>query len=132
MPLGMKLRLGPVNIVLDGDPAHPPLSKKGHRTPNFCLCLLWPNGRPSQLLLSTCLAISCLEYLQLQMDKLSKHEIVYFSLMRNCSLWLSLELTNRSGARFTKYLTIYHKLIARSTYDSDLQCAKIYRTIIVS
>jgi len=28
-------------------------------------------------------------------------------------------------ARFTKYLTIYHKIYSRSTYDSDLQRAKI-------
>ena len=29
------------------------------------------------------------------------------------------------GARFTKYLTIYHTIIVRSTYDSDLTCAEI-------
>jgi len=28
------------------------------------------------------------------------------------------------GARFTKYLTIYRKIIVRSTYDSDLKSAK--------
>jgi len=49
MPLGAKVGLGPGHIVLYGDPAPP----KGH-TPNFGPCLLWPNGRPSQLLLSTC------------------------------------------------------------------------------
>ena len=35
-----------------------------------------------------------------------------------------------AGARFTKYLTIYHKiilikLVVRSTYDSDLRSAKV-------
>jgi len=49
MPLGTEVGLGPGDIVLDGDPAPP---KKG--TPIFGPYLLWPNGRPSQLLLSTC------------------------------------------------------------------------------
>jgi len=40
------------HIVLDGDPAPP---KKGHSSPPlFGPYLLWPNGHPSQLLLSTC------------------------------------------------------------------------------
>jgi len=51
MPLGTKVGLGPGQIVLDGDPAPP---KKGAQPPIFDPCLLWPNGRPSQLLLSTC------------------------------------------------------------------------------
>jgi len=53
MPLGMEVGLRPCDIVLDWDPAPP---KKGHSThpPLFGPCLLWPNGRPSQLLLSTC------------------------------------------------------------------------------
>jgi len=44
MPLGMEVDLGPGHTVLDGDPA-PRL---------FDPCLLWPNGCPSQLLLSSC------------------------------------------------------------------------------
>ena len=52
MPLGMDVGLGPGHIVLDGDPAPPP--QKGGTPPIFGPCLLWPNGRPSQLLLSTC------------------------------------------------------------------------------
>ena len=47
MPLGMEVGLGPGDIVLDGDPALP---KKGHSTRLFGPCLLWPNGRPFQLL----------------------------------------------------------------------------------
>jgi len=43
IPLGREVSLGPGHIVLDGDSA----------PPNFCPCLLWPNGRLSQLLLST-------------------------------------------------------------------------------
>jgi len=51
MPLGTKVGLGPGHIVLDGDPD----SQKGHSPPPiFGLCLLWPKGRSSQLLLSNC------------------------------------------------------------------------------
>jgi len=52
MPLGIEVRFGPGDIVLDGDSA--PL-KRGTTPPLFGPCLLWPDGRPSQLLLSTCL-----------------------------------------------------------------------------
>ena len=49
MPLGKVVGLGPGHIVLDGD--HLP-----HSSPSPILgpCLLWPNGRPSQQLLSCC------------------------------------------------------------------------------
>ena len=36
------------------------------------------------------------------------------------------------GAQFTKYLTIYRKIIVRSTYDNDLQRAKTSFRDIVS
>jgi len=50
MPFGTELGLDPAgHIVLDEDPAPP----KGAQPPTFGRCLLWPNGRPSQLLLST-------------------------------------------------------------------------------
>jgi len=39
--------------VLDGDPAPLPKNKKEQSPPIFGRCLLWPNGRPSQLLLIT-------------------------------------------------------------------------------
>ena len=52
MPFGVEIDLGQDDIVLDGDPAPP---KKGaQQPPLFGPCLLRPNGRPSQLLLSTC------------------------------------------------------------------------------
>ena len=53
MLLGMKAGLkglGPGDIVLDGAQLSPP--QKG-MPPIFGTCLLWPNGRPSQLLLSS-------------------------------------------------------------------------------
>ena len=54
MPLGAKVGLGPGHIVLHGDPALP-LPKGAESHPIFGPCLLWPNGRPSQPLLSTCI-----------------------------------------------------------------------------
>ena len=48
MKLGVVVGLGPGHIVLDWDPA--PSPQKRANSP----CLLWPNGRPSQLLLSCC------------------------------------------------------------------------------
>jgi len=75
MPLGTEIGLGPGDIVLDWDPAPLP-AKKGHSSPHFLaqvrlypsafvICalknylltyLVWPNGRPSQQLLSSCYA----------------------------------------------------------------------------
>jgi len=51
MPLGMAVGLGPGHIVLDGDP--PLHSERSTAAPTSRPCLLWPNGRPSQLLLSS-------------------------------------------------------------------------------
>jgi len=50
MPLGKVVGLGPGHIVLHGDPA--PHSMQP--LPTFGPCLLWPNGRPPQQLLSSC------------------------------------------------------------------------------
>ena len=47
MPLGSEVGLGPGHIVLYENP--PPLPK-GAQPPIFDPCLLWPKGRPSQLL----------------------------------------------------------------------------------
>ena len=56
MALGMEVGFGPGDIVRWGSRS----PKKGHSTPGLLVpCLLWPNGRPSQLLLSTCLNILC-------------------------------------------------------------------------
>jgi len=52
MPLATEVRLGPGDIVLDGTQLPP---KKGYSSfPRFGPCLLWPNGRLSQQLLSSC------------------------------------------------------------------------------
>jgi len=50
MPLGMEVDLGSGHIVLDGDAAA--LPERGTAAALFGRCLLWPNGRPSQLLMS--------------------------------------------------------------------------------
>jgi len=53
MPLDTEVGLGPAgDIVLDGDPAPP--RKGAQQPPLFGPCLLWPNGGPSQQLLSSC------------------------------------------------------------------------------
>ena len=52
MPLGRDVDLGPGDIVLYGDPS--PSKCAQQPPPLFGPCLLWPNGRPSQLLLSSC------------------------------------------------------------------------------
>jgi len=62
----MQVGLGPGHIVLDGDSTTP--YKKGAQSPIFGLCLLWPNGRPFQLLLSTCFV--CLPVCQLGYPKI--------------------------------------------------------------
>jgi len=51
MKLIMDVGLDPGDIVLDGDPAPP--KRGGRATPLFGPCLLWPNGRSCQLLMST-------------------------------------------------------------------------------
>jgi len=42
MPLGMEVKLGPGDVVLDGVAA--PLNYKEHSPPVFGSYLLWPNG----------------------------------------------------------------------------------------
>ena len=53
MPLGMEVGLGPGHIVLDGEPVGTQRPRTSP-SPLFGACLLWPNGRPSQQLLSSC------------------------------------------------------------------------------
>ena len=57
MPLDTEVGLGPGDIVLDADPAPPP--RRVEQPLVFGPCLLWPNGRPSQLLLNSCFAFLC-------------------------------------------------------------------------
>jgi len=52
MPLGTGVGLCSYDIVLYGAQLPPPQEKRG-RAPIFGPCQLWPNGRPSQLLLSS-------------------------------------------------------------------------------
>jgi len=59
MPLGMEVGLGPGDTALDGDPA-PPRKGAQQPPPLFGPCLLWPNDRPSQQLLSFCSSLSIL------------------------------------------------------------------------
>jgi len=76
MSLGTKVGLGPGRIVLHGDPAPPP---KRDTAPIFGPCLLWPNGRPSRLLLNTCInmtpaqKILCLDEMLLRCHYMCPH-----------------------------------------------------------
>ena len=54
MPLGTEVSLGPGDIVLDGSQFPPPKRGTAAPSPLFGPYLLWPNGRPSPLLLSSC------------------------------------------------------------------------------
>jgi len=56
MPLGKEVGLGPGHIVLDGDPVGS--QPQQQPLPIFGPCLLWPNGHPSQQLLSSCIILS--------------------------------------------------------------------------
>ena len=53
MLLGTAVDLGPGHIVLDGDPAPP--APKGHSTPLFPTDVYCGHGRPSQVMLCSCL-----------------------------------------------------------------------------
>jgi len=52
IPLGADVELSPGHVVLDGDPAPPPA--KGAQQPLFSGHVYCGQGRPSQLLLSSC------------------------------------------------------------------------------
>jgi len=55
MALGMEVGLDPGDIVRWGpSPRALPPPKTGSTPPIYGPCLFWPNGRPSQLMLSTC------------------------------------------------------------------------------
>ena len=56
MKPGMEVGLGPVHIVLDGDPAPSPL-KVAQQPLSFRPMSIVANSRPSQLLLSTCFVV---------------------------------------------------------------------------
>jgi len=52
--VGTEVGLGPGDIVLDRNPALLPTERGIAAPPLFDICLLWPNGRPAQQLLSSC------------------------------------------------------------------------------
>ena len=72
MPIGTEVCLSPSHIVLDGDPAPP---RKGHSSPSplFGRCLLWPNGRPSQQLLSCCLMSYVFAYRNICLEEIHRY-----------------------------------------------------------
>jgi len=77
------------HVVLDGDPTPPP--KKRGTGPQFSARLLWPNGRPSQLLLSTCLHVQITYPSVLSICTTMSLESTSF--MSNKKLWSRRSLT---------------------------------------
>jgi len=90
MQLGTKVGLSPGHTVLDEDPA--PRPPKGHAPPNF---RPMPNGRPSQLLLSTCCYL--VRYSSFVSPKIFWHGAAYDSPMP--SLAARLDSTSMPNVR---------------------------------
>jgi len=71
--------------------------QKGSTTPIFGPCLLWPNGRPSQLLLITCVTV--LKFLHVFQQPCAGSEIILFKPWvhhENISrLWAELAVNHR-------------------------------------
>jgi len=55
VPLGTEVCLGTGRHCVRCGPSSPPPKGAQQQPPLFGPCLLWPNGRPSHLLLSSCL-----------------------------------------------------------------------------
>jgi len=94
MPLGTEVGLGPGDIVLDGDRASPTKRGTAAPPPLFSPCLLWPNGRPSQLVLSTCYI-----YLKLGNSYRTNRTVIIQYLVLQCSLHNDYKYTV-SGKKF--------------------------------
>ena len=90
MKLRTEVGLSPGYSVLDGDPAPLP---KGAQPPIFGPCLLWPNGRLSQLLLSTC-NTRFLDFLAPTMHKLKFATAIIIVAHIMCSAVYLLTLTD--------------------------------------
>jgi len=70
MLLGVEVGLGPGDTVLDEDPAPPTERGTAAPPPLFGPCLLWTNGRSSQLLLSSCtIVLQCCDTISLMMGR---------------------------------------------------------------
>jgi len=81
MPLGMEVDLGGGHTVRWGPTPAPKVAQ-----PLFGPCLLWPNGRPSQLLVSTCLhfgsSVISLEWQLLVFNFVQNHDFSEIKLWR--------------------------------------------------
>ena len=75
MKLGMQVGLGLGHIVLNATQLPP----RGAQPPIFGPCLLWPNGRPFQLLLSTCFKWQLFAILDFQQFEILTAEKVHIS-----------------------------------------------------
>jgi len=64
--------------------------KKGAQPPIFGRCLLWPNGRPSQILLSTCITLHFRQ-------SVSDHRMCYAALQRSVVMAKRQDQTSTVG-----------------------------------
>jgi len=126
MQLGKEVGLGPGHIMLDGDPlgTQPP-----HISPStlFGWCLLWPNGRQSQQLLSF-----CLEFWYVCVSGMWRHTFLEF---RCYWFWQQFQTTRVQNCfcakqeNWQQYILIYSEV---RTQIEIVQCTpvnwKLYKT----
>ena len=106
MPLGKEVGLGPGHIVLDGDPVG---TQPSHSSPSplFGPCLLWPNGRSSQQLLSSC---------RFNPPKL---QVFYFSVKLASTFWrrvFSIKIIWLFSRMPRAYIRFRHQILGNSFY----------------
>ena len=93
MPLGTEVGLGPGHIVLDGDLSPPKRAPENFRLMSVVAkrldgCLLWPNGRLSQQLLSSCYFVLSVPVLLIAWKDQPRNDLLYVSrgALSTCSL----------------------------------------------
>jgi len=132
-PLGKEVGLVPGDIVLDGDPASISRRKGAQQPPLFGPCLLWPNGRPSQILLSSCiigLQLSVLRFCRFW--DLPLAYAVWFTLARMVLNSPSAVIYNNTMSSSRMIFSRYNYLSMWHTHLPDLKhgmrCLPSFRT----
>jgi len=121
VPLGTKVGVVPGNIVLDGAQ----LPQKGTQPAILGPCLLWPNGHPSQLLLSTCIYCnkSDCQWLSVHLCNVTRNyrhatvaPNVFITVQRMCSL------TDCCRRRLWQWQTVPHCRPRNATFGCPVVC----------
>ena len=120
MPLGRKVSLGPGTLCYMGTQ-----KKMGTAPPQiFGPCLLWPYGRPSQLLVSTYLNLFCLT-IYLKKLQNTTHYVDYAICDTDMAIWHSIKGIY-SFRKYT-YIWIKHVIRARCSYGRNV-CSNFGKT----